>query len=603
MPLTSALCAAIATSVLIVPANAQTVHTSPEGVVVRIAETPRLEKFVAPSMPSGVYRRTERGGSTRAELIIGPDGWVLNVRLFGSADAGFSIVSEAALKQWRYDPASLKGLPAPVRANVTIEFPAATPHNAGKLLFETDTYRVLANAGQSEWCFQNGASQASVSIVWRVGPDEDLSGTTAGYAQHLADIWTGIEKYCGTIAGLGVENYVAGVRLVNGVTTEVAENAALDDGLREMPINSLFWSKDATSGKVQAHGSAEPYVSLAQARAQRRPATTIALAGPIRTLNVAATAGASAPANAQQPSTAPGAPAKPAVSVSVAPPRAMAPAVSRPPGAPPPPPASVLPPLDVQGLDHREMIRTLYLGRFDRAPLTDSRNIAVITDEGIVARKLFASYVEVFSDQCSASLGAGKVPISRTITTTQQRKNYLGQVLGETDLGTHTEDTGILADADFAQPYVAIYNSASFEALVSLLRDLSAKRSDNLMQASLKLLGEMLAISVETRQLIARHGCDSPQIKRYAANALAYVTMRPRPPYVFDAFSYYCGSLLATYVPGAKPAGCGCARDAMKQALGPREFYDLSDDFTEQRFLTSVIARVGLRTKVAACIQ
>ena len=163
-------------------------------------------------------------------------------------------------------------------------------------------------------------------------------------------------------------------------------------------------------------------------------------------------------------------------------------------------------------------------------------------------------------------------------------------------------DTGIFVEPEFAQPYVAIVNSGSFEALVAIWRDIAAKRSDSFGGAGLKLLQDVLEMGAEVREVIARHGCDSAQVKRFARNALAYVTLQS-PPHTYDGFAHYCASQLPLYVPGTSKAACPCVKGAMRSALDVDDFYKLEDDFTEQHFMSSVVARVGLHNKVAACIR
>ena len=267
-----------------------------------------------------------------------------------------------------------------------------------------------------------------------------------------------------------------------------------------------------------------------------------------------------------------------------------------------PPPASLLPPLDVRKLQYGEMIRTLYLGRFDQIPISDPREITVITEKGALARKLFASYVEAFSDRCPDSLSAAKVQIQRTLTTRHQRVNGLGTVLDEYSVEGPTTDTGIYVEPVFGQAYVAIANSGGLEAIAAILRDMAAGRADSFGGAGLKHIRDLLEMGAEVREVIDRHGCESAQVKRFAANALAYVRLES-PPHRFDGFTHYCSSKLPEYVPGTNRAACACVRSAMRSALDLEAFYRLEDDFTEVHFMKSVVARVKLQDKVAACIR
>jgi hypothetical protein len=581
--------------------SAQTVRTLATGVVVRIAEGPRINKFVEPTLPSREQKiGGEQAGSVQVEVFIRPDGWVAGVQLVKTNDSSFWGAAERALKQWRYDPASLAGLGSPAHTSVTIEFPLPPPHNSGAVLAETDLYRVTASSMRAEWCFQlPDRSQANVNVIWRVRPEEDLTGATAAYQQRLAEIWREIEKHCNPTTSAFISNYVAGVRMLATDNTEVEESVALQGSESEAPVNNLMVSKDPASGKITIQGLVDSpsYASLAAARERRKPPRIIALATP-RAMSAANAQPVSASAPA--PTVSASAPA-PTPTPATSSPTAAAPVTRTPPPPLAPPPASIMPPLDVSKLGHGDLIRTIYLGRFDLAPLMDSRNLALITDQGIVGRKLFASYVESFSDSCPGSLSARKVAIKRTITTREQRVNGRGIVFDERETGSRTEDTGIFVEPELAQAYVGIGNSGGFEALVALWRDLGSKGSSNLAEASVKLLREMLEIGMEMREVISRHGCDSPQVKRFARNALAYVTLQS--PQTYDGFSYYCASQLPAYVPGAAKSACGCIKNVLRQDLAPSSFYALEDDFTEQRFLSSVISKVGLHDKVAACVR
>lgn len=561
--------------------KAQTMRTSGDGVVVRLGQGAQPDKFVEPVPPRQNSRRGEKAGTVEAEITLRPDGWVAAVRRLSASDSSFWMAAESAIKQWHFAPASIKGLGSPARISVAIEFPPPPPHNSGKVLAETGLYQVTTSATQSEWCFQRpDRSQANINIIWKVHADEDVSGATDAYQQRLAEIWREVERHCTPTTSIYVSNYVAGVRLLAHQNEEVAESVVLAAGRSEVPLNNLIAWKEQGTDKIAMREMLDnlKFASLASARKTRQHPTTVALAA--------------------APNLAPAASPRAAATTTPVP---AAPRPARP-SPPAPPPATVLPPLDLRELAHREMIRDIYLGRFDLVPLADPRNMALLTDHGIVGRKLLASYVETFSDQCSNSLTDDIVQIMRTITTKTQRVNGLGVVVSETETGSRTEDTGIRAERAFGRAYVGITNSAGFETLVSVVRDLGARRSDSLAGATFNLLGEMLEIGTEMRAMISRHGCDSPQIKRFAANALAYVTLQS-PPHVFDGFSFHCVAALPTFVPGAAASSCGCVKQVLRRTLSLESFYKLEDDFTEEHFLRSAIAKVGLRNEVAACLR
>ena len=562
---------------------AQTTRTGDQGVKVTLPDVPRLEKFVEPALPPGM---TEEPGSVQATLILRADGWVAEVQLVKVKDARLWMSTEAAARQWRFDPASLARLPQPVRVNVTVDYPRPPAHNAGKLILETDLFRVTAMAAPEQSCPN---TQANVSITWRVGADEDLSGASAAFQKHLATIWDAIRKQCPQLAGIYLSNYVSGVRLLQNSGNEVAETAPIS-GDHEIPINSLMAFRDA-AGKFQIRTMMDSpaYASLAAARAQRKTASPVALPS-------------ARPLSASISSSPTPAPRVPAASITAPAPAPMSPVPA--PVAPAAPPASVLAPLDVRRLRYGDMMRTIYLGRFDLVPITDERELTLITAEGAIGRKLFTSYVEAFSSLCPASLSPRKIRIQKTTITHEQKVNGLGMVMSDTVVDSKTVDTNTFVEPEFAQAYVAIVNAADFEALPAIMRDLIAGRSDSFGGAGLNHLNDILVMWLEMREVIGRHGCESPQVKRMAANVLAYVKLQPPAPQNrYDGFTYYCASLVPRYVPGATRAACSCLKDTFRAAIDLDHYYALEDDFTEEHFMKSVLSRVGLQKKVGACIR
>lgn len=558
--------------------SAQTTRTGDQGVKVTLPDKPRLEKFVEPALPAGA---ADTAGSVKARVIVRPDGWVAEAQIIDASDARLWMTAEAAIRQWRFDPASLGGQIAQVI--VTVEYPRPAAHNAGKSIVKTDLYRVTAMASQPQWCFN---SQANVNIEWRVNAEEDLSGTSAAYQEQLAPIWDAIKKECPGIEGIYVSNYVSGVRLLAYSGTEVAETEPIK-GDSEIPVNSLMASRDA-AGKFQVRSMQDtpPYTSLAAARAQRKTANPVALA-------------AAPPMSGKKSSSPTVASSAPAAAPAPTP---MAPVPA--PEAPAAPPASVLAPLDIRGLRYGDMIRTIYLGRFDLIPMTDSREFTLITAEGAIGRKLLTSYVEAFSSLCPASLSPNKVRMLRTTTTYEQRVNGLGMVLDSSVVDSKTVETNTYADPEFAQPYVAIVNAADFEALPAIFRELTSGRADSFGGAGLNHLQDVMIMWLELRELVGRHGCESAQVKRFASNILAYVTARPPASQNrYDGFTYYCASLVPRYLPGTTRAACSCLKDTMRAGLELDDYYALEDDFTEEHFMKSLLSRVGLQRKVGACVR
>lgn len=78
---------------------------------------------VAPAFPASAGRR---GGRVEASFAIAPDGSPRDIRFVGSRDAAFEREAEKALRQWRFDPASLPG----GRVRYTQEFVFA-PQDSG----------------------------------------------------------------------------------------------------------------------------------------------------------------------------------------------------------------------------------------------------------------------------------------------------------------------------------------------------------------------------------------------------------------------------------------------------------------------------------------
>jgi TonB family protein len=90
--------------------------TSPLRVGSNIPE-PKLLKRVDPVYPAG----TVPASVTVAEIIIGGDGRVTEVRILRSTGVTVDTAAIAALRQWVYQPTLLNGVPVPVIMTVTIK--------------------------------------------------------------------------------------------------------------------------------------------------------------------------------------------------------------------------------------------------------------------------------------------------------------------------------------------------------------------------------------------------------------------------------------------------------------------------------------------------
>jgi hypothetical protein len=270
-----------------VPSFAQTVRTSANGIVVTMDSNLPLERFVEPEPPAeGLFAADEVAGSVQVKVSIRSDGSVAQVIPIKRANVSLFMEIEKALKKWRYDPASLNGMRQPVQTLVTVEFPPPAPHNSGKLLMETDLYRVTEHNMQgTKWCFPRDTGyQANINIIWRVTDQEDLTGKSAGYQHHLADIWSEVIQNCPATTMAYIENYVAGVRLLSHDGSEVAEAVSLKAFGREVPISIIMVIEQADGTLKSQQGGMPSYQNLEAARAQRKPATTVTLPPPPRPL-------------------------------------------------------------------------------------------------------------------------------------------------------------------------------------------------------------------------------------------------------------------------------------------------------------------------------
>ncbi|SCX62860.1 energy transducer TonB [Nitrosospira sp. Nsp1] len=539
-------------------AFAEAKHESERRVVVRTADSPKLIKFSAPT-PART-EESKANGTIKARVHIRPDGYVSDVQPIGRNDTRLWMSVEKALRQWQYQPTVANGSAVAAVTEVVIEFPRPAPHNSGNVLLETDTYYVAEHAGE-DWCFPQ-ADKATVNVIFRAAADKDLSATPEYRRRFEAEIWPVIERACNPITTVFVSNYLAGVRVLGYEHAEIPETELLKGSQTERPINQLLIYKNP-SGALEYKMMADygTYASLAELRAARGQQAIVTLT---------ATAPRQAPTLSEE---------------------------------------EAFPPLQLQGLAHSRQIKTLYLGQFNlgqfsrMTPVADPTKLAIITDDGITGRKLLAAYVEAFSDRCPDSLSSNKIAIRETITRRSQRTNDVGVVVSDEILSSVTNDTGIFAEPRFAQAYVSVRNSDSFEALVTIMRQLMTKRASSFGGAGLSVLSEVLEIGAEMRELVARHGCKSPQIKRLGENILSYVKMQsPKPEYSFDAFAYYCRRTITAIIPQARPLSCPCIQKALQASLSPSQYWVLEDDFTEQRFLISALAKVGLPQKLAICL-
>lgn len=193
----------------------------------------------------------------------------------------------------------LAGLPAilSIAGAQTTGTTEPPPHNSGKTIFESERLRVTTSVAQAQWCFaQSSGAQANINIIWRVGADEVLSGSSSTYHRDLAAAWPAIEKECAHLSAAYISNYIAGVRLIAHAPTEVTESEQMY-GRGEVPLNSVLAYKDA-SGKftISMMMDTPPYETLAAARTGRKTRQPVALPTDAPTPAVASTASSPTPA-------------------------------------------------------------------------------------------------------------------------------------------------------------------------------------------------------------------------------------------------------------------------------------------------------------------
>jgi protein TonB len=81
---------------------------------------PQRIAYIAPLYPE-VARTARVQGMVILEAVIGPDGIVRDVRVLRSHPL-LDEAAMAAVRQWRYTPTLLNGLPVPVVMTVTVTF-------------------------------------------------------------------------------------------------------------------------------------------------------------------------------------------------------------------------------------------------------------------------------------------------------------------------------------------------------------------------------------------------------------------------------------------------------------------------------------------------
>lgn len=238
---------------------------SQQKVTVKTAPAPRIIKYVEPGLPSAVWG--ERAGTVRVELFINNLGYIASSRILEGDPilAGQVVV---AAKGWRYEPTVVNGRAVGTSTVVTVEFSPPTLQSSGSTLRETDLYQVFPDTTYGGWCLhQSDRDQANVNIIFKVGPDYDLSVTPESRRLLETEIWGAIEKHCSPLRSVNISNYVYGVRI--SALDEEAEftyGQSLPQHVRERAINEIFvWKEPNGSFAYRATGN-DGHRSLAELR-------------------------------------------------------------------------------------------------------------------------------------------------------------------------------------------------------------------------------------------------------------------------------------------------------------------------------------------------
>lgn len=87
-----------------------------------VDELPRPQRQVAPEFPERA-RRQGLSGSVTLSLLVGVDGVVRDVKVLEANPPGvFDQPATAAVRQWRFQPASYEGRPVAIRVTQTLRF-------------------------------------------------------------------------------------------------------------------------------------------------------------------------------------------------------------------------------------------------------------------------------------------------------------------------------------------------------------------------------------------------------------------------------------------------------------------------------------------------
>ena len=123
MRFTAALCSLALISSTIVASTVVAAQTPTPSTPVRVGgqvKAPERVKYVAPVYPD-IAAAARVSGIVIVEAVIGVDGSVTDAKVVRS----IAMLDQAALnavKQWKYTPTTLNGVPVPVIMTVTVNF-------------------------------------------------------------------------------------------------------------------------------------------------------------------------------------------------------------------------------------------------------------------------------------------------------------------------------------------------------------------------------------------------------------------------------------------------------------------------------------------------
>ena len=81
---------------------------------------PQLDEQQIKKLNAG--KKVKRTGLTMLKIVVGEDGTVLNATVFKSFDHDLDAKAIEAVKQWKFEPATKKGVPVAVELMVEVNF-------------------------------------------------------------------------------------------------------------------------------------------------------------------------------------------------------------------------------------------------------------------------------------------------------------------------------------------------------------------------------------------------------------------------------------------------------------------------------------------------